>query len=604
MAQRNLSERKYVVFILMLSVGLIYLVRLFYIQVLDDAYMLSAENNVLREITLYPNRGLIFDRNGKLLVYDEAAYDVMLIPGRMESTDTVSFCSLFGISDTLFRDRLKKAKQYSWYKPSVFVSQISKTEYGFIQDQLHKFPGFFVQSRSLRIYPFPVAAHTLGYIGEVNDQEIKNDPYYKMGDYIGKSGLEKAYEPLLRGKKGKRIVMVDVHNREQGSYRNGKYDSLPEEGARLHLSIDYELQAYAEKLMENKTGSIVAIDPATGGILALVTSPTYDPNLLVGRVRGKNFARLSEDSLKPLLNRAVLGTYPPGSTFKLANALIGMQEQRLFTGTAYSCNGPASSPIRCSHNHYSPLQLKEAIEQSCNPYFWEVFRSVINNPAYPSVKASYDKWREYMLGFGFGRKFNTDIPFEVSGNIPTSEYFDKMYGQKRWNTLTIRSLSIGQGEILLTPLQLANQAAIIANRGFYYPPHIVNFYEVHNKTTRINYERVITPVLPAHFDVVKEAMLEVFEGEHGTARWARLEGVHICGKTGTVQNPHGKDHSLFIAFAPIENPAIAMSVVVENSGFGSTWAAPIASLLVEKYLNDTISRPQVEQRILEGNLNK
>lgn len=603
MVQRNLSDRKYVFFTLVISVGLVYLIRLFYLQVIDETYILSAENNVLREITLYPNRGLIFDRKGVLLVYDEAAYDVLVIPGQVRNIDTAEFCSLLGVPDTVFAEKMARAKKYSWYKPSVFLSQISKKEYGFIQDQMYKFPGFYVQSRSLRKYPKPLAAHTLGYIGEVSEKEIENDPYYKPGDYIGKSGIEKAYEADLRGKKGKKIVMVDVHNREQGSYRDGRYDSVQEKGKDINLTLDYELQSYAEKLMQNKTGSIVAIDPSTGGILALVTSPTYDPNLLVGRVRGKNFTSLSNDSLKPLMNRAVMGTYPPGSTFKLVNALVGLQEKRLFESTGYSCFGPATNPIRCTHNHFSPLELKEAIEQSCNPYFWEVFKSIINNPAYPSVKESYKRWREYMLSFGFGKKFGTDIPFEVSGNIPTSDYFDKIYGENRWNALTIRSLAIGQGEILLTPLQMANLAAIIANKGYYYPPHVVKSIEGQDKGYHGEKEKNNTSVDPHHFEVVQEAMLEVFEGEHGTARWARLEGVKICGKTGTVQNPHGKDHSLFIAFAPKENPVIAMSVVVENSGFGSTWAAPIASLLVEKFLNDTISRPLVEQRILEGKLN-
>lgn len=599
---RNLSERKYIIIALMVVVGILYSFRLLYLQVIDDSYILSAESNVLREITVYPNRGNMYDRYGELLVYDEAAYDIMVVPNQVKVKDTAIFCNLMGISDSVFRARMNKARNYSRYKPSVFKKQIRKEEFGYIQEQLYKYPGFYVQSRSLRKYPNPMAAHTLGYIGEVNEQEIKADPYYKMGDYIGKSGIEKFYETELRGRKGSRVVMVDVHNREQGSYRNGKYDTLAVSGKDLYLTIDHRLQAYAEELMKNKMGSIVVIEPATGEILTFVTSPTYDPNLLVGRIRGGNFSLLMKDTLKPLMNRAIMGTYPPGSTFKIVNALVGMQQRVLFRETAYPCQGPASTPIRCTHDHYSPLRLQGAIEQSCNPYFWNVFRSILNNTPYPTVKEAYVNWREHVISLGFGRKFDTDIPFELTGNIPDAGYFDMIYGEGRWNALTVRSLSIGQGEILVTPLQLANLAVIIANKGYYYPPHLIRSIGSMQDTGERYGERRNTTIASEHFDIVTEAMLDVFEGEHGTARWARLEGVQICGKTGTVQNPHGKDHSMFIAFAPRENPGIAMSVIVENSGYGSTWAAPIASLLIEKYLNDTISRGWIEDRIMNANL--
>lgn len=599
---RNFTERKVVIIILILIVGFIFLARLFYIQVLDQSYLLSAESNVLRHNIIYPNRGLIYDRNDKLLVYDEAAYDLMVIPGQVRQMDTVEFCNLLHISDSLFIVKMNKAKHYSWYKPSIFLSQISKEEYGYLEEKLYKYNGFFVQSRSLRKYPYHIAAHTLGYIGEVDNREIGEDPYYRMGDYIGKSGLERFYEKDLRGRKGVQIVMVDVHNREQGSYRGGKYDTVSEPGKNLYLSLDEELQAYGEKLMQNKTGSIVAINPPTGEILAFVSSPNYDPNLLVGRIRGENYNQLSKDSLKPLLNRAVMGTYPPGSTFKMVNALVGLQEGVLNEYTAYACNGPASSPIRCTHNHASPLQLQGAIEQSCNPYFYNVFRTIIQNPKYRSVKEAYDVWRNHVVSIGFGQKFNTDIPFEVSGNIPTSDYFDQLYQPGHWNVLTIRSLAIGQGEILVTPLQLANLAVVIANKGYYCPPHLVRAIGSEDNEIGMYQQKIQTTIDSENFKVVQQAMLEVFEGEHGTARWAKLEGVHICGKTGTVQNPHGKDHSMFIAFAPKDNPQIAMSVIVENSGYGSTWAAPIASLMIEKFLNDSISRPHVEKRILDANL--
>jgi len=423
-----------------------------------------------------------------------------------------------------------------------------------------------------------------------------------MGDYIGKSGLERFYEEELRGKKGVEVVMVDVHNREQGSYRNRRFDTVAEQGKNLYLSLDAELQAYGEKLMQNKIGSIVAIDPKTGGILAFITSPVYDPNLLVGRVRGENFASLASDTLKPLLNRAIMGTYPPGSTFKMVNALAGLQEGVLHEYTSYTCSGPATRPIRCTHNHITPLQLQEAIEQSCNPYFWNVYRSVMNNPKYSSVKQAFSSWRNHVISLGFGEKFNTDIPFELNGNIPTGDYYDKIYQEGHWNALTIRSLAIGQGEILVTPLQLANLVVVIANKGYYYPPHLVSAVDTKENTIERFNNKILSTIEEKHFDVVQEAMLEVFEGEHGTARWAKLPGVQICGKTGTVQNPHGKDHSMFIAFAPKEDPRIAMSVIVENSGYGSTWAAPIASLMIEKYLNDTISRPHIEKRMLEGDL--
>lgn len=583
-------------------VGIIFTARLFYIQVIDESYILYAESNVLRKNTIYPNRGVIFDRNSKLLVYDEAAYDLMVIPRQVKDLDTTEFCRLLEISIDEFRSRIKKAINYSRYKPTIFISQIKKNEIGFIEERLYKFPGFFIQSRSLRIYPTQIAAHTLGYVGEVDDRDITADPYYRMGDFIGKSGIEKAYEKVLRGKKGFNIVMVDVHNREQGHYKNGKYDTSAVLGKNLYLTLDADLQAYGEKLMKNKIGSIVAIDPETGEILAFVTSPVYDPNLLVGRARGENFNKLMADTAKPLMNRAIMGMYPPGSTFKMANGLIGLQMGTLTESTAYSCAGPRTSPIKCSHNHKSPLQLREAIEQSCNPYFWNVYKAILERGGFGSTESNYNKWREHILSLGFGKKFNTDIPFELSGNIPSANYFNKIYGVNHWRALTVRSLGIGQGEITVTPLQNANMAAIIANKGFYFPPHLVRAI---GSPENINpeYSRPVqTTIDPENFIVLQEAMLEVFEGSHGTARWARLEGIKICGKTGTAQNPHGKDHSMFIAFAPLEDPKIAMSVIVENAGFGSTWAAPIASLMIEKYLLDTISRPQVEQRILEADL--
>jgi len=600
--KQSYSERKYIIIGFFIVIGLVYLARLFYLQVLDDSFVLSAENNATRKNIIYPNRGLIYDRNEKLLVYDDAAYDLMVIPRQVKEMDTAEFCSLLNITDSVFNVIMKRVKKYSRYKPSIFIAQITKEEFGFIDEKLFKYPGFFVRVRSLRKYPYPIAAHTLGYIGEVNRRELEKYPYYKQGDYIGKSGLERFYEKELRGKKGVNMVMVDVHNREQGSFREGRYDSAAIPGKTLYLSIDGELQAYGEQLMQNKIGSVVAIDPKTGEILSFITSPVYDPNLLVGRVRGQNYQKLSEDSLKPLLNRAIMGNYPPGSTFKMLNALVGLQEGVLGEHTAYSCAGPSSSPIRCTHNHVTPLQLQMAIEQSCNPYFWNVYRSIIYNPKHNSVEIAFETWRNHVMSLGFGEKFNTDIPFELSGNIPTKESYNKIYGAGHWNALTIRSLAIGQGEILVTPLQLANLSVVIANKGYYYPPHLVRAIDNTGNKIEDFTKRIESTIEPRHFDVVQEAMLDVFEGDHGTARFAKLEGVQICGKTGTVQNPHGEDHSMFIAFAPKENPQIAISVIVENSGYGSTWAAPIASLMIEKYLNDTITRKHIEKRMLEGNL--
>ncbi len=591
-----------VIIVIFAVVGFIILARLFYIQVIDESYILSAESNVLRKNTIYPNRGVIFDRNGKLLVYDEAAYDIMVVPRQVKSMDTLEFCRLLDITVDDFRTKIKKAINYSRYKPTIFISSISKKEFGYIEEKLYKFPGFFVQSRSLRTYPYPIAAHLMGYVAEVDNREIEANSYYKMGDYIGKSGIERFYEPVLRGKKGFSIVMVDVHNREQGHYKDGKYDTLAVLGQNLYLTIDAELQMYGERLMKNKIGSIVAIDPETGDILAFVSSPGYDPNLLVGRIRGENFGKLASDTLKPLINRAIMGAYPPGSTFKMANALVGLQMGVLNESTAYGCSGPATSPIKCTHNHKSPLQLREAIEQSCNPYFWNVYKSILDRSGFGSTEANYEKWRGHILSLGFGKKFNTDIPFETSGNIPTTDYFNRIYGVDHWRALTVRSLGIGQGEITVTPLQMANMAAIIANKGYYYPPHVVKAIGSPNNKNKEYENKVFSTIDALHYNVLQEAMLEVFEGSHGTARWAKIEGVKICGKTGTAQNPHGKDHSMFIAFAPLEDPKIALSVIVENAGFGSTWAAPIASLMIDKYLNDTISRPDVEQRIMEADL--
>jgi len=593
------AERKYIIIGIFLFVGILYVGKLFYLQIINKSYTLSAQNNVLRLVTQYPARGLIYDRNGELMVYNEAAYDLMLIPRQMKEFDTLALCALLDIDMETFMEKYQKIVKYSRFKASVFEKQISKETYGYLEEMMFKFPGFFVQTRSLRNYAFPVAAHTLGYVGEVSRRSLEKDPYYRQGDYIGNSGLEYDYEKVLRGEKGVKRVLVDVFNREKGSFQDGLYDTVAVAGKDIQVTLDAKLQAYGELLMTNKKGSIVALEPATGEILALVTSPAYDPNLLVGRVRSENYKALNQDTLEPLFNRALAATYPPGSTFKLLNALIALQEGAAKPSTTYSCEGRETRPIRCSHSHTTPVNMYQAIEISCNPYFWKTFRAIFNQKE--RVQDNYNMWRNHVLSFGFGNYFDTDLFNEAKGFIPKDSYYSKYYGERGWRALTIRSLSIGQGEILSTPLQMANFAAIVANGGYYYLPHLVK--SVDNITLQGEFNiRKNTTIDPGYFDVIIEGMHEVFEGDEGTARWYKVDGIAICGKTGTAENPHGKDHSIFIAFAPKDDPKIAVATVVETSGFGSTWAVPITTLMIERYLTGTIKRPRVEEDMINGNL--
>lgn len=599
---KSYSNRKYIIISIFIIVGVIFLVRLFLLQVLDNEYKLSAQNNVLRYVTQYPARGLIYDRNGELLVYNEAAYDLLVIPKQVKNIDTTELCKLLKINKDQFITRLEKARKHSYYKPSVFLKQISREDYGYLQEKLYKYSGFYVQARTLRKYPIPFAAHILGYVGEVDKKDLENEKYYRQGDYIGKNGIEKYYENKLRGKKGLKIKVVDVFNREKGSFKNGKYDTTAIAGNDIYISINTELQLYGEKLMQNKKGSIVAIEPSSGEILALVSSPAYDPNLLIGRIRTENFKKLSSDTLEPLFNRATMAQYPPGSTFKIVNALIGLQEEVLFPYTKYGCQGVVSYPIVCSHDHYSPLDLLHAIEQSCNPYFWKVFKSIFEQPKFATTQEGYNNWREYVSSFGTGKKFDNDLINQRSGNLPPDSYFNKYYGAKGWKAITVRSLSIGQGEIEFTPLQLANLASIIANRGYYFTPHIIKAIRNIKYDKKKYKEKIFTDIDPKYFDIVIEGMYQVYEGEHGTTRWYKINDLQICGKTGTAENPHGDNHSVFMAFAPKDNPKIAVAVVVENSGFGSTWAAPIATLMIEKYLNGTVKSNWFEEKMLNTNL--
>ncbi len=594
------SGHKIVILGIFSVVILVYLSRLFYIQVVDDKYKLSANNNVIRHIIEYPARGLVYDRNNRLLVYNEAVYDLMVVPRQVHEIDTAMFCGIIGITKDDFARKMKKASVFSRIKASIFEKQLSAETYAVLQEKLFRFPGFFVLPRTVRKYPENVAAHTLGYIGEVDEKLVAKKPYYRSGDYIGISGIEQSYEEELRGQRGIRLVMVDVHNREKGSFSNGEYDTLAVSGQNLVTTLDLKLQLLGEKLLENKIGCIVAIEPSTGEILAIVTKPAYDPDLLVGRIRSRNYAYLLQDPLKPLFNRAMQAYYPPGSTFKLVNALIAEQEGIISPSTVFPHGfSVGSKSVKC-HPHPGGLDLRAAVQYSCNPYFCHTFRSFVDNRKFVSSENGYRIWRDYVLTFGVGRKIGVDLPHELSGLVPKVDYYDRFYGKKRWKASTIYSLGIGQGELGITPLQMANIMCIIANKGYYYVPHIVKKIGNHPNNTRNLNEKHYAKVDARHFEAIGDGMQRVVEA--GTGRVAQFGDVVICGKTGTAQNPHGKDHSLFVAFAPRDNPKIAIAVMVENAGYGAEWAAPIASLMMEQYLHDSISRPELYERMIKGNL--
>jgi penicillin-binding protein 2 len=592
-------NRKYVIMAIVVLATLGLLVRLFIIQVIRNSYRLSADNNVLRYVTQYPARGLIYDRTGKLIVYNQAAYDLMVIPAQTSKIDTTGFCDILGISNDLFRKQMKAAINYSRRAPSVFLKQVSDETYARFQEKMFLYPGFYVQPRTLRKYSKPVAAHVLGYVSEVDDGVTRKDPYYKPGDYIGKSGIEEAYEKQLRGRRGVKIFLVDVYSRIKGSFEGGKKDTLAVQGTNIVSSIDLDLQEYGELLMQNKKGSIVAIEPKTGEVLSLISAPDYDPALLVGRVRSENFAKLQSDSvLQPLFNRALMASYPPGSTFKPINGLIGLQEGVITPETLFECHRGYLF-VAC-HDHPSPLNIVGAIGNSCNAYFCQTYRRVLENPAYNTIGDAYDKWREYLSEFGFGNKLGTDFVNELRGFIPTTDYFDKYYGKNRWKALTVISMAIGQGEVGTTPLQMANMTAAIANRGYFYTPHIVKSVgEGHNIDKRFTTKHIIN-IDTANFEKIISGMEQAVNS--GTAASVKLKDIIICGKTGTAQNPHGANHSVFIAFAPKDDPKIAIAVYVENAGFGATYAAPVASLMIEKYLKGSITNKAMEKRILDMNL--
>lgn len=569
----------------------IIVLKLFYIQVIDSSYKEKSSDNVIRREVLYPPRGEVFDRNGHYLVRSKEAYDLMIVPREVRQFDTMLLSRVVGVSLTKLRKEMKKAYGYSMRKPSVLLPQLPK-EVKIRLDELG-FPGFYMVYRTVRSYPQSVAGNLLGYVGEVNDRIIEKNPYYRRGDYIGMSGIEQAYEEELRGRKGVKLNLVDVHGISKGSYQDGIFDTLPVQGLSLTSSIDLRLQALGEELLEGKVGSIVAIEPSTGEILVMASSPTYDPDELVGRQRGNNYMKLLRNKRQPLFNRAVSSRYPPGSTFKLVNGLIGLQEGVLEPHYRYPChNGyTIGRGVKC-HSHWSPVDLREAVQTSCNAYFCYVLRNIMDNPKYGNIKNAFAVWEDYVRSFGFGRKLGSDFTGEGNGYVPSADFYNRSYNN-RWNSLTIISLSIGQGELGCTPLQMANLAATIANRGYYYIPHVIKAVEGRDSLPERFYEKHYTKVEPKYFDPIVDGMYRAVHKEGGTARIANVAGMEACGKTGTAQNPHGKDHSTFLGFAPKDNPKIAVSVYVENGGSGATIAVPIASLIMEQYLNDTITRPQL-----------
>ena len=607
------ENRRFVIGGAVIVIVLIFIVRLFFLQIIDNDYKAWADSNAFLKRTVYPARGIMYDRNGKLLVYNQPAYDVMLVMREIQPFDTLDFCHILGITKEQFLNRIQAIKNrrlnpgYSSYTPQVFMTQLSAQECGVLQEKLYKFPGFYVQNRTIREYAYPNAALLLGNVGEVNKRDLEKDSYYTIGDNSGRTGIESSYEKYLRGEKGVEILLRDAHGRIQGRYEEGKHDVAPVSGKNLKLSIDIELQAYGEKLMQNKLGGIVMIEPETGEVLCMVSSPTYDPGLLVGRIRGKNYAALQKDPLKPLFNRPLMAQYPPGSTFKPTQGLIFLQEDVITADTRFTCahgyTYRGGKPA--CHGHPSPLPLVGALATSCNSFFpWGLHYLLDDRSRYPSVQQAFDVWKDYMVSMGYGYRLGIDLPGEKRGYIPNSKVYDKIY-RGRWNSSTVISIAIGQGEILATPLQICNLAATIANRGFFITPHVVK--EIQDTPLDSLYtERRYTGVDTKYYPLIAEGMRGAVIGSAwgATCRGANLPDIEVCGKTGTAENPHGKDHSIFMGFAPYEHPKVAIAVFVENAGFGATYAVPIGRLMIEKYLRDSIlpeSRP-IEEYIIHANI--
>ncbi|MFB6257080.1 MAG: penicillin-binding protein 2 [Flavobacteriales bacterium] len=595
-----MTGRKYLVIALIILTGSVFIIRLFFLQVVQEKWSLKAANITERRIPIYPSRGLIYGRDSNLLVANKAVYDLRVVPRKVGDIDTAEFCDLIGISREAFKSKMQEARKRSPFTASTFEKQIPAKDYARIAQNLYKFPGFFGVSRTLRSYPDSIAPHVLGYVSEVGPKTLDTSDYYEKGDYIGASGIEASYEKYLRGRKGVRYVVVDVHNNEKGPYQGGKYDTLAKPAKDLLSTIDAELQAYGERLMQHKEGSIVAIEPSSGEVLSMISSPGYNPNLLVGRVRSKNYSRLKQDSLKPLFNRALRSVYPPGSIFKIVQALVGQEMGVLTPQTTYYCDG---SVIK---DHVSPgyYNLFAGIKRSSNMYFYRAFQNMVQQgkkeDPFKDARAGLKEWKRMVKAFGFGEELPLDIGSQKGGNVPGPTYYDQVYGKYRWNFQTIYSLSIGQGELGITPIQMANFASTVANRGFYYPPHLVKGIEGEGNRIPQKFRKPRSVgVDRSCFKTSVNAMQAVVEEAGGTAWRAKDDSLTICGKTGTVQNPHGEDHSAFIAFSPKKDPRIAIAVYVENAGYGGSWAAPISRLMIEKHLRDTITDKKAEKRILQ-----
>lgn len=602
----KLAKRRYVIGGFICLIVVIYLFRLFSLQVGDDKYKENAESNAFLRRVIYPARGLIYDREGRLIVFNQPAYDVMIIPKDVGNFDTVALCNTLNITKVQLQEKWtemknpKKNPGYSAYTPQKLISHLSPEDYGRLQEKLYLFPGFFIQTRTVRQYNYAAGSNILGNIREVSATDVERDRYYRSGDYTGDLGVEKSYEKHLRGVKGVEILMKDAYGRIKGKYENGIHDVAPLSGRNLTLSIDMELQEYGERLMANKIGAIVAIEPSTGEILALVSSPNYDPSLLVGKERGKNYADLVRNPYKPLYDRALQGAYPPGSTFKPTQGLIFLQEGIVTTSTQYPCYHGYINRIRVGcHGHGSPIAIKPALQTSCNAYFcWGLKNMIDKRGTKPYDQLT--KWKDYLVEMGYGYRLGVDLPSESRGFIPNSDYYSNSFRGSKWSANSIISIAIGQGEVLATPLQIANLCATIANRGHFYTPHIVK--AVADTVIDGKYREKHAPsIKKEYYEVVAEGMRMAVLG--GTCRTANLPGIEVCGKTGTAQNPHGKDHSAFMGFAPYHNPKIAIAVYVENAGFGATFGVPIGSLMMEKYLTGKISetRKGLEERMFNSN---
>ncbi len=594
MKEYNLSNRQYVIAGIAIVIVVVYLIRLFTLQLLSDDYKKNADSNAFLKNIEYPARGLIYDRHGELLVYNQPSYNIMVVMNEAKDhLDTLEFCNALGITREWFDKRMDEIKDrnknpgYSRYTQQLFLSQLTDEDFSVFREMMYRFPGFYVQRRSLRQYQYSHGAHVLGDVAEVSQSDIDDDDYYQPGDFIGKQGVERSYEKQLRGEKGVQILLRDAHGRIQGHYQDGALDTRPVAGKNLTLALDAKLQALGERLLEGKIGSIVAIEPSTGEVLCMVSSPSYDPRLMVGRNRSKNHTLLSRDAWKPLLNRSIMGQYPPGSTFKTGQALTFLSEGIVTPTTAYPCSHGfyhRGLHVGC-HGHGSPIALVGAISTSCNSYFcWGLYHMISNRKKYPTVQAAMNTWRDYMVSMGFGYRLGIDLPGEKRGLIPNADFYDNAYN-KSWNGLTIISISIGQGEVNLTPLQIANLGATIANRGYYYTPHVVKKVEgepLDTTFTRKHYTKATRKA----YDYVVAGMRSSVLG--GTCHAANSPDYAVCGKTGTAQN-RGHDHSVFMGFAPMDDPKIAIAVYVENGGFGATYGVPIGALMMEQYINGHLS---------------